>query len=73
MVLKKGEDFLKEFNTEGKIDEFVNKNGNVKKIELDASDLKQKFLVFVILLYPFYLVIRFISWAIRTLKPKSES
>ncbi len=41
VVLKKGENFLKEFNTEGKIDEFVNKNGNVKKIELDTSDLKK--------------------------------
>lgn len=70
VIINKDEDFLKKFNTEAKIDEFIKKGGAVRRIELDISSFKGNFLIFVILLYPFYLIIRFILWAVRTLKQK---
>lgn len=68
VVINKGEDF--KFNTEGQINKFLKKKGTVRKVELDISGLKGNLLIFVILLYPLYLIIRFIVWAIKTLKQK---
>ena len=46
------------------------KNHVVIKKELSLVNIKNKFYFLLFLMYPFYLLIRFIIWAIRTLKEK---
>ena len=65
------EDVLKELAKRGRINsKNLEKHGTIVKEVLSTSQIKDKLILILFLLYPFHLLVRFIFWAVRTLKEK---
>ncbi len=62
------EQAIKELERRGKLQYKDIRNFDIVRKELPLDGLKNLVLVLALLLYPIYLLIRFISWAIKTLR-----
>lgn len=62
-------DAIKELARRGKF-QSMKKDLNIAREEFSTESFKWSLFVFGFLLYPLYLVVRFIAWAIKTLKKK---